>query len=469
MDRRLNPQHRSDIYCAVYEFAQGSCAETIWENKQLDVVNSTHFRLAVVNTPTISEPNTLIIQPTIICSYFECLQYIAIYILILDVEARGFTRPIVLLFACSSSSGIMETLMCLYRQDFLQLAKILQKKGNDIFPSELANYALELKDAINRFGDKFPILQSKFDELQTILPQAGITELTGSKTTERDPQSFVQINNQLRPIAQLIDFEFNKPKILSFIDSLPSTQFQASVMFGLGSSSINLMNLFDNDHSKDKFLLSTIQSSNDKKYLYKNLIFSLLSGRTLIIEISSLQLLEEVLLLANKLSILTQFDHHKLKIAKFPNLDSIDQCLQYDIVILQSQEESNYKTVSFHNLPIDVLKFDTEHCFYLGQLCPNESFVGQIDNFQNKFNNLQTIPNFENIFLITALNTIKHAYSRFLIKISEISTRSRQTRERMLSAFESIGFSSDDEPIFRNWTYCLASNSPEIKTIHFDA
>ena len=440
----------SKFYSAIYEFAQGSYPNI----GNLIGVDKNNFFLAVVNTPTDFELSTLRSPPTIICSFFQNIQYIALYIQILDVHARGFTRPIVLVFAYNGETrngNIMESLMCLHRNEFLALAEAFQKKANDMFPSELKKYALQFQYVLNHFSEKYPTLPSKFEELKSILPLVGITDLENVEfeESEIDPKSFININNNLRPIEQMIDLDTNQNKVIEFIKMLPTSQLQATVVDGLGFNADYFIQTFESDHSMDSFCLSKLVSRKD-------IIFSLLCGITLVIIVPPTKY-KEAEQFARKLSILTPLDR-PLKKEYIQKVESVSEILKNDIIITHSCSVFISKQpFAYLNLENTPETFETPLC------CPNNSFVFR---FISSTENAQNVN--ENIFLIAAFNRIKHAYSKFLIKIAEISERTRQTRERMLAALKSFGFSPDDEPIFRHWMYSMASKvsfSPNVKTI----
>ncbi|OHT06914.1 hypothetical protein TRFO_24953 [Tritrichomonas foetus] len=448
------------FYCAIYEFAQGSYPKTIWDNEVRLSVDPNSFRLSVVNTPTNFQPSVLHSPPTIIRSFFESVQYIAMFIQILDFEARGFTRPIVLVFACNDVNA-MESLMCLRRREFLDLADKLQKLSKDKFPTELRNYALELKDAIARYGNENPGLISKFEELTKILPQAGITNLEGSRTTEKDPEFFTQINNDLRPIEDLINLNFLKEDLRKFAESLPTSNFQANVMAqsfattaGLGIQPGLVLKMFTNDFSKETILISTML---EKKF--QNLMFSILSGKTVVLITKNS---EAGLSLAQRLSILTPFDK-PLTVCHIPKCATIASCMKYSIVV--TEEIININKNEKKKLPVSL--FFCDRLEFEGTPCPDGSFVCRIAPMNETIKTLN-----DNIFLITAYNNIKHTFSKFLIKIAELTARTRQTRERMLSALcrpESFNFSPVDEPIFKYWMYCMASKQKSVRTILVEA
>lgn len=469
MEKNINQStinKNSELYAAIYEFAQGSCPDIIWETGNIDGSDNkkNDFFLSVVNTPTNVQLSTLNSPPAIVSSNFQNVQYIALYINILDSQARGFTRPIVLVFAYSGDTrngNFMESLLCLHRKEFLDLAETLQKKAYDIFPSELKNYAIQLRNALSN-DDKYKTLHSKFEELQRILPVVGITNLEDENLvqTEINPDSFNRINNDLRPIKDMIDFDNNVKKIIEFIEKLPKSQLQTTVVDGLGFNTDLFIQAFETDHSSDVFCLSRLLTASKK-----DIIYSLLCGLTLVLQIPSSKFLNDAEQFCKKLSMLTPFDA-PLKIKYIQKIDLISKILEYDIIITEFCPNLVQK------LPFALLNIKNPHEIEIETplSCPAHSFVSNlISSTENIFMISSTSTNInENIFMIAIFNRIKHAYSKFLIKIAEISERTRQTRERMIDALKSFGFTPDDEPIFRYWIYSMASNassSPNVKTI----
>lgn len=457
MEKNSNQSNNnSEFYTAIYEFNQGSCPKIVWQNGILKGVKDNDFCLAVVNTPTNFQLSSLNSPPTIISSFFMNIQYIALYIQILDYQARGFTRPIVLVFAYSGDSrnvNIMEYLMCLHRKEFLELAESFQKKANDIFPSELKKYALQLQYIIDHSNsDKIANLRSKFEELKRMLPLAGITDLENESSiqNEIDPNVFIQINNDLRKIEDMIDIKNNTQKVLQFIEKLPKSQLQATVVGGLGVDTDIFIQTFEADHTTDGICLSRLKEK-------ENIIFSLLCGITIVIQVpNNRKSVYDAQQFSKKLSVLSPLDKPQ-KIEYIPKIDLLSNILENDIVITHDCNQ-NLKQFPFAILNLE----NSSESFITPLSCPAGSFVHRLVSSTEAF------PINENIFLIAIFNRIKHAYSKFLIKIAEISVRTRQTRERMLAALKSFSFQNDDEPIFKYWIYSMiskASSSPNVKTI----
>ena len=204
--------------------------------------------------------------------------------------------------------------------------------------------------------------------------------------------------------------------------------------------------MFTADYSKDEIPLASIP---EKERF--SILFSLLSGRTLIIVTRNST--EKATSLAKKLSILTPFEN-TMSYRVIQEVTSFGDCLKYSIVVTNDMSHVD----NYYGLPICI--FDLDTCKMFEDVpCPEKSFVRKLFPHNEKI---------DNIVLITVYNNLKHTFSKFLIKIAEVSTRTRQTRETMLNALESFQFSPVDEPIFKYWIYSLASSN-ECRTILLDS
>jgi hypothetical protein len=436
MDEASLAPAQCDYYCAIFEFAQGSFPLTIWENDadvgQRITADRDSFRLSVVNTPTNIQSSPTDSRPIVIRSSFQGTHYIALFIQILDIQARGFTRPLVFVVA-NRIAEIVDWLASRRRTELLCIGERLQAGAWARFPSELKNYALALRDVIRSPGGE-PALASKFVEMATVIKAFNI-ELEDSDDVvfeKRPPEYFTTINNDLRKMAQMIDLEKVKLVILEFVKALPTSMFQVNVLarsgLGVGQNPQAVIAAFTAAYDPEAPAIS-------HQRFFHDLLFVLLSGQTLVLQTDKM---DHGVSVAARLAVLSPFSTpFSQGIVDVAGVDA----LKYSIVVSREIKPE------FSGLPIwslDSGKYDGG----VAGVCPAESVLRGIQVYPNER---------DNYTVICASNNVKRIFSKFRTKLAEARTRPLHTQDDMMKALSPMGFHPGDIPLFKYWLTCLAS------------
>lgn len=255
-----------DYFVALYEFSQGSSPKVVWASgKEPDnfmefVVNTPPPSTCSFDYPNYNESHLMALlkldeEITNVVSSFGEYNYIALYSQVLDCQARGFTRSIVLAIARTSPT-IIKHIEDLYYDQLISIIKQIFQESHSLFETDILGYALSLAKTIE--ATQNPQLISKMAELEPMLPYFGVDlekllneqrlidpqdiEQNGSPQTSavsslsssfsslssnphnsfrtstqppflssfgevKDPMFFLTIDNNLRPLEQIINFK----------------------------------------------------------------------------------------------------------------------------------------------------------------------------------------------------------------------------------------------------------------------
>ena len=411
----------SDYYAGLFEFPQGSSPKIVWDNKGKSVSNREAFLLYVVNIPTDLRINTYNPKPTLIKSEFMGATFIAAYVQIPDIEARGFARSIVLVIAHHEAKMIGYIYANLLDQ-FESIALELQENASDKFPKDLSEYASSMRKTMENNPNSAQLLRSKSEELKNLMKKVGIEEDESDSGQEQTSDYFLRINNELRSIITLTRFKDVKNSFLTFIYSLPKDVLQCNSMWNAQEC---LMNVINSSHD---------DLASDFQVLFKNkrifdCIYTLLTGHSLYIISSKPGLSQSI---GSKFAALTPFE------SSFP-LVSVDmEIIDPSIVIAANFEPSLHTNDSCLDMDKDK---------YIGIKCPSESIL------------YKELPKTDNhstqLLLMMFSNDLKKIGSRFIRKTIEMSARAPQTRERMDAQMKTIGFAECDLPLIQYWSKIL--------------
>ncbi len=420
-------------YVALFEFAQGSSPKILWENQSKSVLNRDSLLLYVINTPTDLTFNEYKPEPTIIKSEFSGIYFIAVYISIADYEARGFSRQVVLLIG-HPLPKMINFVFQHSLQTFVSFATKLQDNASERFPREISKYTSDLRKTIAKYPESECLLQTKVNELERTLKAAGIEENTATEADsacDLKPEYFTRINNELRPIKKLTSFSDIEPRILNFVNSLPTNSLQCNARLRTNQSIVSLVDASFSTPTQ-KFM-NIIQN----KKIFDTL-FALFSGKTLYV--AGTENHNETRVLAERLSVLSPFDE------SFPVVDISSKSSKKDlypqiVLCLAFDAESDPRASC---LDIDA---DT----YTGIKCPQDSIV------MKELSKISTSHSL-NVLLMLLGNETKKIGGRFVRKTLEMSSRAQQTKDRMMSQMMSIGFSLSDQPLLRYFSHVVAEN-----------
>lgn len=429
LDRITHTDLKFNYYSALYEFQQGHAPQIIWETGCQVVSDRTALCNLIVNTQTNHLSQKLDSPSIIMQSSFQNIYYIAVFNQILDAEARGFTRPIVLVLSCQNQT-LLSSVYCSYKSRIMGFMDILHKNSVDSFPNEITQYASELKAMIEAHKEDQVILTPKFNELKEILNSLKISSIPEFKGELTKPiEYFANIHPDLRPIEQITNFNDVKPRLLSFINDLPASNVYTDLDI-LSSSAdrplykeiSNLFPLVSADYSNQSLLLSDERFSSN---IIANCLFSLLSNQTLIL-VSILP--SECLFFAKRLAALSPFDK---PFSILVDKGDSENFSHYSIVVTSSEKyDSKY---NYLNL---------ETASWRGNRCPKDSIV--FTNCSLKSNESEII------FLVTLYNDIKRISNRIFNIFEQKSAQSRiVTKQLINSYFKDMEFSKSDKPILK--------------------
>ena len=406
-----------DYYVGLFEFPQGSSPKILWDNKGKSVQNREAFLLYVVNIPTDLRISVYNPKPTIIKSEYMSTNFIAIYVQIADVEARGFSRPTVLVLGHQQSKMINYIYSNLLEK-FKYFAYEMQSNAGSIFPEEVSIYAASLHHTISKYPESGRLLESKVGELESMLKKAGVEMAPDSKALDEKPEFFTRINNELRPIITLTHFDEMKEELTEFVSSLPNDIVLCNSEWKAQGWMLNVVNAVREEGSAEFMTLV----KNKKIY---DCLFSLQSGHTLYIISSKPGLANAV---GARISSLSPFE------SVIP-VCNIGEEKEHPSIVLAASFEQNTNS--------DVSCLDLDNDKYTGVTCPLDSILyKELTKAENRSAALQ-------VMLFS--NDLKRIGSRFIRKVVEMSARAPQTRERMDAQMRVIGFSESDFPLITNW------------------
>ena len=417
-------QHSADTnyYVGLFEFPQGSSPKILWDNKGKSVTNRQEFLLFVVNIPTNIRDNFNDPKPTIIKSEYMNATFLGVYVQIPDIQARGFSRSIVLVIA-HQDSRMIGYIYSKLLDDFVSFAIELQTNASEIFPDDLMQYAASLQETVKKNPESRQLLASKMEELNQILKRMGINEITTTNAQEQPPEYFTQINNDLRSILTLTHFRDVKNDIILFVDSLPIDLLQCNAMWKAQNCLLNVINASHDD------LASEFQILFKNKRIF-DCLYSLYTGHSLYI-------------LSSKPGLGTSVGEKIVSLSPFETilpLCTVDTRMKDPCVILTGEfDPSKHPNDSCLDLDNDK---------YYGSRCPLESIL------------YKELPKVENhstsLLMMMFSNDLKRIGSRFIRKTIEMSARAPQTRQRMDAQMKSIGFTEYDTPLIEYWSVLLS-------------
>ena len=154
----------TNAFAAIFEFSQGTGPKTIWEIGTSQLQSFDSFRYFVINTPIPDEIFTR--SQTTIISTFENINFIAIYKMLFDIQARGFTRIIAFVVG-HLNNEVIQNIYHTYLDRMKELMNEFQKSTLKNVEHDLKKYALELNKTFEITNDQ--ILEQRRSELKKYL------------------------------------------------------------------------------------------------------------------------------------------------------------------------------------------------------------------------------------------------------------------------------------------------------------
>ena len=424
------------IYCSLFEFLQGSQPRVVWRYGEMDQKTESNFVWYIMSVPTLIDTQDILPKPTFISSSFENYSFQAVYASIPDIEARGFSRSICLVIASKNTETIF-SIKNLFVEEFGHVIDCARENAANLFLSEIDPHIEAIKAALQTPSKEQEQLSAKLDrlmELKEHFPMENAKLIPISKERCYN-NALLFINNDLRKIEFIIDFSVLQNQIIAILRqmSLPNSILMSHILTPSYFSNIYVPSL---NIPEDRSLIFL-----HKNGILKHALFSLLSGKTIILVCSNI---ESILPLSISLVELLPFRWED-DIYSFSNSIKIQDCLRYSVVtapsIIEEKDNQNSKLVSI---------IDFNKGKYIGTKCPEKSTVSKFP-----FNPKNT----EGIFWIRLnynINLLKEKIERFaIIQLS----RAPRSRRDVLSLFELIGLSGVDEPIFSFFMNSMNSSS----------
>lgn len=420
----------TNAFAAIFEFSQGTGPKTIWEIGTSQLQSFDSFRYFVINTPIPDEIFTR--SQTTIISTFENINFIAIYKMLFDIQARGFTRIIAFVVG-HLNNEVIQNIYHTYLDRMKELMNEFQKSTLKNVEHDLKKYALELNKTFEITNDQ--ILEQRRSELKKYLNffNVDISNEEDIEVVPKDIKFFTTINNDLRRISELTNFnEVFLPKFEKLYNDIIEMPYDGNVdskanfiepkvaiKFGVKDTFPELIkfikNLNDEDKlsEKDNLIVDAIFHGE----IFYHCAYSILSGSPLVIICNNPKLSDYIY---KRLSFLIPF--YKDGYVKNQKTIKPLECLRYSIVITEKLEIDENISLNVLNL----IKYT-----YTGEKCPNNSFI-------RKFKNSEINYSYNVFFKMLYLN-LKTESNNLLSKMSEISKS---------ETFKTI---KDDEPIHRYW------------------
>jgi hypothetical protein len=426
------PVTNSEHYCAIYEFLQGSAPQTVYELGPDPLTDKDAFRLYVINTPTNLCLTKWESPPIVVRSFYLHVHYIAFFFQLWDVQARGFARPVVLIIA-NVRPELIDWAAFGERGALNRITSCLQEFSRHLFPIELRRYYR----GIRAFSEKNAVVRSKFEELQRLIERFEVPlVIDESEPVEEHTLSyFTRINDNLRPMAQLLNLEGVQRELRSFVTNLPTDIVCSNVLasnWDIASAAI-----LTAKRGREVFSLVGLLS---RPRILPNSLFTLFSGQTIVIR--SLDR-EAGLSFARRLSVLSPFDA-PFAVGNIPEPRGTE-FLRYSIVVSQQIQAKPL-------LDLDRSKFH-------GPKCPHDSALIRVFG--------RVVEESDARFMLAVSADAKRLFGLFRFKIAELCGRKAAGEDAMIRGLKAERFGAGDAPIFRYWMTCL-KQQPVVKPVFLD-
>ena len=424
----------------IFEFHQGHQPVILYQSGVPINVDDA-FTWYIVTTPAAQDNKLYDQQASVFYSKFNSNYVIVFYLLVPDVEARGFTRTVSI---CISSDKYIHI-------DFMtkgivnQISEVFKKtieKGFSVFSSEMAAYVGSLDASISAYPEAKEILLPIRNEITPIIEPLNI--IPDNTQASKTPESFNTIKYELRDIKALFDYEGlikNLHEILnnssiSGLTNLNMAKYDEKGPFvDFGGINGNKYYSF-----VEKIMYNSTKINNQKYKLislmkpkvFHHCIYSILTGRTLVIESNSGENAKEI---AEKFAIFVPFyDESCFKI--FDHEINAANVKRYSIVVAPKVVRDAPEFVSILN---------TDLGYYDGVICPSSSMI-----FRNFDFNVKT----ESSLLLLSFNRLKEMGNMFILTMYMWTKNVPNTIEKKKAGMQRSNLSEADEEIYLFWMHC---------------
>ena len=370
--------------CFLFEFHQGNQPRTVWKHgPEINFLDELMWY--VVTIPAVQDASISRFRPVSLISMFKNMHFLAIYGIIPDIEARGFSRTVCLcilhdepVFYQFYVNGVIDQLNNVVKQ--------IRESALPCFSRQLSEYSGRLSATINVSPESANLLRNIELELQVLLKEMEIIPDMNQQSDCID--FFNKINNDLRPIEQLFDFKYLKSSIENILHNISICMFSGIVCGKAGYresmpslSFAGIGNLQDSlPYQKfASLLLSNSSLIDNNRYSMVNLIksriihhcaYTLMTGRSLVIESDNPS---AICSFAKRFSLFIPFFDSTHFLCLNEAVDSSTIPHRY-IIVSPCYSRDNQDKVS-------VLNYDKG--FYEGVICPSTSFIYKDFDFKS--------------------------------------------------------------------------------------
>jgi hypothetical protein len=442
-----NIEYRTDgnITYYIFEFHQGHLPQVLW-NSGPPIEDVDGLMWYSVTTPVVQESDLDNTKPSVYHSTYKSNDFVAFYQLIPDVEARGFTRTVCVCVLSKKDINAI-TRNTDFEDKVAHLFRNSVEKAYPSFRKEMEEYVGALQSTIKSYPESADLLKQIEEEILTIANKLNITPDTTQK--EKSPEVFSRINNDLRDVKTLFDFDGLVSGLLDVshetFDSCECAKIQKFAHYHENKPNLNfggitgdtypkfagLIFKFKEEVKNDRFTLTSLLKSKN----FQHILFSVLCGIPLIIESKN----PNASILARKFSTFVPFfEESSLEVINEENVKTtrIAKMKKSIFVCLSLIRDSDQ---SFAILNLD-------KCHYEGPLCPAKSFV---------FSELSPALINDVSFLLLVFSRLKDLGTKFVNIISTLNRKSISDLDVISRTFSMNGFNDFDLSVLQYWMTCL--------------
>jgi hypothetical protein len=357
-----------------------------------------------MSIPSIDTGRLEILKPVVIRSMFKKIHYASFCLSIVDIEARGFSRWISFVVASESETLVSRTIS-LNRNRIISIIEVLAAAALDLFRSEIGPFISYVEQWLNQNKENpnFASLSARKTELMEYRAAFGSSpphSSSGQQTLE------VLLNAMpLRKIEDLTKLHSVIPDLIQIIEGR-SLNSPLKIIHG--------------------------------EFLFRDMLFSILAGRTLVFLCTGKN--EVVISLLNAFTRLLPFRWND-DCRVFDEKKSAKSLLKYSLVLVP-------EIVGSSEL-LSVWNSNTNE--YKGPTCPEKSFLMGLPNGTSETNG-----NEWEIKIKLFLEEMRDHFAKFVaLHMSGVP----RNEEEMVKLMNSNGLNEEDEEIWNYWIRALSNRS----------
>ena len=445
-----------DFFCALYEFHQGQVPRAHWHYGNLENINESDFMWIAISAPGVPETTKLCPKPTTISSKYKNYYFLGFYCSIPDSDARGFSRSICLVISNQKQELIDDLFCCDFLESFLVK---LQDFAMNIFQDEIGMKLETMNYLCNVYGKTHSQLQPIFEEMKKIYESTGLNvEIDYTKEFEGlEPDKVSIINNDLRDLTEITNFVEYEEELNNFFMKLNNSVESTLSLKYKGKNILPTIMLFGDVEDEDQFskLLGMENKFNESKFkmldfresgVFHHIVYSLMSGRTLIIESSYIK---DAIFLGERFSYLIPFFKKNLFYVSEDPI-SLEESLQYLIVIT-----TKFKINLAESDRVAYLNLNKN--YYRGPICSQQSIIYQVLDIKKITTEYELV-----LALLNMLETLKLNILELSYFVDNVPTKLSRIKANW--NFTTLSGNETDFKIYEYWLYSI-NNKQKGRTI----